>query len=175
MAFLPLHAAGDGDWVFEYVISSYVPSISALVDSTESSFPKDDNLKMVVITDPYSLHFTKEELSKIKEQVPQKYLEHLPPDTTVTDVLDRISYASIVHFACHGRQEQIEPLKTHLLLPSGRLEMAKLMQKPMPNAVLAFLSACETAMGDEDMEDEVIHMAATMLFARFKMVVGTMW
>ena len=35
----------------------------------------------------------------------------------------------------------------------------------MPDASLAFLSACETAMGDENLPDEGIHLGSTLLFA----------
>ncbi|KAJ7603472.1 hypothetical protein DFH06DRAFT_1022192 [Mycena polygramma] len=42
---------------------------------------------------------------------------------------------------------------------------------------LAFLSACETAKGDETVPDEAMHrdLAATLLFAGFHGVVATMW
>jgi CHAT domain-containing protein len=44
--------------------------------------------------------------------------------------------------------------------------------KPMS---LAFLSACQTAMGDETTPDEMMHLAAALLFAGFRSVVATMW
>ena len=44
-----------------------------------------------------------------------------------------------------------------------------------PRGGLAFLSACQTAMGDENLSDEAIHIAAGMLFAGYGGVVGTMW
>ncbi|KAJ7123558.1 hypothetical protein C8R44DRAFT_784007, partial [Mycena epipterygia] len=40
---------------------------------------------------------------------------------------------------------------------------------------LAFLSACETAKGDDTVPDEAMHLAATLLFAGFRGVVATMW
>ncbi|KIM78748.1 hypothetical protein PILCRDRAFT_10966 [Piloderma croceum F 1598] len=45
----------------------------------------------------------------------------------------------------------------------------------MPNASLAFLSACETAMGNENLPDEAIHLGATLLYAGFQGVVATLW
>jgi CHAT domain-containing protein len=39
----------------------------------------------------------------------------------------------------------------------------------------AYLSACETAKGDAKQPDQVMHLAAAMLFAGFKHVVATMW
>ena len=49
------------------------------------------------------------------------------------------------------------------------------MKQPMPNASLAFLSACETAMGADELSDEAMHLAASLLFAGFRGVVATMW
>src|SRR6201996_3133803 len=39
----------------------------------------------------------------------------------------------------------------------------------------AFLSACETATGEEKVSDEALHIAAGMLAAGCRSVVGTMW
>lgn len=130
---------------------------------------------MAVTIEPSSLPFTTKELSKIEACVPEKYLDKLDTHTPVETVLEHLSEAAIAHFACHGHQDPTDPLKSHLLLASGPLELSRLMERPMPNATLAFLSACETAMGDENCADEVIHIAATMLFAGFRGVVGTMW
>ena len=61
------------------------------------------------------------------------------------------------------------------LLGNGNLKVSKIIQKRNTNASLAFLSACETAKGDKGSPDEAMHLAATMLFAGFCGVVGTMW
>lgn len=45
----------------------------------------------------------------------------------------------------------------------------------LPNADLVFLSACETATGHKILPEEVIHLAAAMLFIGFKGAIGTMW
>ncbi|KAG1737293.1 CHAT domain-containing protein [Suillus lakei] len=39
----------------------------------------------------------------------------------------------------------------------------------------AFLSACETAVGDHNTPDEVIRLAAGLQFAGTKSVIGTLW
>jgi CHAT domain-containing protein len=49
------------------------------------------------------------------------------------------------------------------------------MELDLSKAFLAFLSACETARGDEGQPDQTVHLAATMLFAGFRSVVATMW
>ncbi|VDC00819.1 unnamed protein product [Peniophora sp. CBMAI 1063] len=43
------------------------------------------------------------------------------------------------------------------------------------NAELAFLSACQTAVGDEKIPGESMHLAAGMLAVGYKGVIATMW
>jgi CHAT domain-containing protein len=55
------------------------------------------------------------------------------------------------------------------------LTVSMLMELNLPNAFFAFLSACETAKGDSAQPDQVIHLAATMLYVGYRSIVGTMW
>lgn len=43
----------------------------------------------------------------------------------------------------------------------------------MPNGSLAFISACETAMGDEKLPDEAMSLGASFLFSDFRSVIAT--
>ena len=45
-----------------------------------------------------------------------------------------------------------------------RLRVPDIIALLRPHSKLAFLSACQTAKGDEDLSDEAIHIAAGMLF-----------
>jgi len=96
-------------------------------------------------------------------------------DATVGDVLSKLPGVSILHLACHGRQNPSNPLESGFACSDGTLTVAKLMSLNLPNAFFAFLSACETAKGDKAQPDQVIHLAATMLFVGFKSVIGTFW
>jgi len=49
------------------------------------------------------------------------------------------------------------------------------MKETMPNGSLAFLCACETAMGDEKLPDEAMSLGASLIFSGFRRVVGTLW
>jgi CHAT domain-containing protein len=82
--------------------------------------------------------------------------------------------AHILHFACHGIQDP-NPLKSALMLQDGRLTIKEIMQFNLPRAVMAFLSACQTAKGDKNAPDQAMHLAASMLFCGFRSVIGTMW
>jgi CHAT domain-containing protein len=68
------------------------------------------------------------------------------------------------------------PLESGLILHDGhRLTVNEIMKQPTPSASLAFLSACETAVGTENLPDEAMHLAASLQFAGFRSVVATMW
>ncbi|KAJ3522467.1 hypothetical protein NMY22_g11879 [Coprinellus aureogranulatus] len=41
--------------------------------------------------------------------------------------------------------------------------------------IRAFLSACQTSVGEEKLADEAVHLAAGMLAAGYRRVVATMW
>jgi CHAT domain-containing protein len=131
------------------------------------------------IGDSRALDSTRDELLKVKQIVGSDHLIplDLSQEPVSTDkILSHLATASIAHFACHGQQDTQNPLESALILDHGQnLKVSRIMEQPMPGASLAFLSACETALGDEKLPDEAIHLAASMLFAGFRGAVATMW
>ena len=84
--------------------------------------------------------------------------------------------SSWVHFACHGMQSISNPTESCLSLSNhSELTLAEIIKLQLENAQLAFLSACQTATGDKDLEEEVVHLAAGMLLAGYNGVIATMW
>jgi CHAT domain-containing protein len=121
---------------------------------------------------------TVQELQKIKSHVPNEFLITLGlpgVPASVEEVVSHLPPVSIAHFACHAHQNVQSPLDSALILDDGQLKVSRIMQQSMPNASLTFLCACETAMGDENLPDEIIHLGATLLFAGFRGVVATIW
>jgi CHAT domain-containing protein len=92
-----------------------------------------------------------------------------------TELLSMIQSSHIVHLACHGIQDKDEPHKSRFCLSTSDLTVSDLISLDLKSAFLAYLSACETAKGDQKYADEVVHLAASMLFAGFQNVVATMW
>jgi hypothetical protein len=175
-AFLPIHTAGlyGTDAVENDVISSYVPTMSALLSTAPlptSSF------KMMAVIQPRTLPCTAQEIQEIGTYVRNECLVRLGipgAPVSVEEVVSHLPTVSIVHFACHGQQNTRNPLESALILEDGSLKVSRIMRQSIPNASLAFLCACETAMGDENFPDEAIHLGATLLFAGFRGVVATM-
>ncbi|KAJ7103905.1 BCS1 N terminal-domain-containing protein [Mycena epipterygia] len=195
--FLPIHAAGitrDGtsEAMSDYVVSSYTPTITTLL-VPEITRPTPNNpFNVVAVIQPdtpdhSSLPKTIEELLKMQEKIPPQWLTGLgmpPSSVSVKTVLSHLRTASVVHFACHGTQRPHNPLDSALLISSEHLTVSNIMQNSGTSAEdtsiafkrgLVFLSACETATGDDELPDESMHLASTLLFAGFRSAVATMW
>lgn len=74
-----------------------------------------------------------------------------------------------------GVQDADGALEGGFCLRDGKLLVCKLMYFILCNARLAFCSACDAAKGDSEQPDRTVHLAAAMLFVRFKSVVTRMW
>jgi CHAT domain-containing protein len=55
------------------------------------------------------------------------------------------------------------------------LELSTIIIKSFPHADFAFLSACQTATGDETLPEEAVHLAAGLMLAGYHSIIATMW
>ena len=183
LAFLPIHAAGlylqpDGLKLSDYAISSYTPSLTALLDKPYLKPQSNPTLLTVALPTESHLQGTEKEVVCIANhaaktmQVKKLYEK----EATAQNVAKALQEANWVHFACHGVQHPSEPTKSCLCL-SGHteLKLSEVIGLQLKDAQLAYLSACQTATGDEKLEDEAVHLAAGMLQAGFRAVIATMW
>jgi CHAT domain-containing protein len=91
-------------------------------------------------------------------------------------ILNGMTNYSWIHLACHALQDHKDPTKSHFrLFGQEPLELSTIMEQSLPKAGLAFLSACQTATGDEKLPEEAVHLAAGMLSAGYGTVLATMW
>lgn len=97
-------------------------------------------------------------------------------DATVSRVKEEMGTHRNVHLACHAVQDIKRPLKSGFyLLDEQRLDLSEIMQRKIPHADMAFLSACQTGAGDGRLSEEAVHLAAGMLAAGYRSVIATMW
>lgn len=183
LSFLPLHAAGCYDDsqpnAFDLVVSSYTPTLSALLSPTPLASSTHAGLLAVgqEHTDglndlPNVVH----ELAAIKSYAQAiGYLQLEGNKATIDEVLKGMEQHSWVHLACHAVQNIRDPVRSGFHLCDGTLALAEIMKKSFSNKGLAFLSACQTATGDERLPDEAVHLAAGMLMAGYPSVIATMW
>ncbi|TFY61659.1 hypothetical protein EVG20_g6971 [Dentipellis fragilis] len=184
VAFLPLHAAGiydtttePGSKVFDYVTSSYTPTLTALLNDMS----KQEFRGLLAVSQPSTpgqkaLPETVNEVRAIEKRVGCFNLEWLNgSQATVSSVLSGMAEHSWIHLACHAVQRVDQSTKSAFCLDQGQLELSQIITKSLPFAELAFLSACQTASGDEKLSEEAVHLVAGMLLAGYQSVIATMW
>ncbi|CAE6496497.1 unnamed protein product [Rhizoctonia solani] len=184
LTFLPLHACGNydrpGERVFDYVISSYTPTLSALNQPTSRGAKVRPSILAICQehTPGYSyLPKTKDELVHIQAHTRDIIrLSCLEGNSATTEaVLTAMEEHEWLHLACHAHQNTEEPIESGFALHDGTLSLARIMQKQLDGKGLAFLSACQTATGDTKLADEAVHLASGLLFAGYPSVIATMW
>ncbi|KEP45747.1 aromatic di-alanine and TPR containing protein [Rhizoctonia solani 123E] len=184
LTFLPLHAAGDYSQpqskVFNYAISSYIPTLTALLTFTPSQFNRSCRVLAIgqaTTAGQNPLPGTTDELAHIKARTHDKaeYSQLVDSQATTAAVLDAMEKHDWVHLACHANQDVRDPIKSGFHLHDGTLDLSAINRRSFKNKGLAFLSACQTATGDENLPDEAIHLASGMLMAGYPSVIATMW
>jgi hypothetical protein len=171
----------------DFVVSSYTPTISALLRAQKSAAPiASADVNMLLVGEDCATNLSMNKLGSVGTElrcveaitIAKQFghtVEAIPREATVERVTDRVKSANFVHLACHGIQDPTNALESGFFLRDGMLTISKLMELKLDQPWFAFLSACETAKGDAEQPDQVMHLAAAMLFAGFKSVVATMW
>jgi CHAT domain-containing protein len=191
---LPLHAAGiygttNTESCSDYVVCSYTPTLTALLRArkTDSSIDRSQvKLGLLAVMQAWdvnlpALSHVEDEISHVQVAASRANIfvddstSSVGDGTTVVRVSEVFKTTNIVHIACHGTQNATNPLSSGFCLSDSTLSVSRLMNLDLKHAFLAFLSACETAKGDQTQPDQTIHLAAAMLFVGFRSVVATMW
>ncbi|KAF8175497.1 CHAT domain-containing protein [Mycena galopus ATCC 62051] len=192
LAFLPIHAAGlygdddgFGSKLSDFFISSYTPSLTALIEAFRAG-SNSQPLQLLVVAQPsaHRQHYipgTQKEIGDLQRlaqatnpQIPVLRFEGnaATPDSVRKGMME----SHWVHFACHGVQDASNPAESALLIAgSSRLTLSEIIKMNLPHAQFAFLSACQTATGARELEEESIHLAAGILTAGYRSVIATMW
>jgi len=193
LAFLPIHAAGiyvqdrgkPKECLSDFAVSSYIPTVNALKKLKLNSTVKQGNVStgLLIVSQPNTpgqtpIPYVAVEARTISEQLENQGISSITLNDergTVNDVLKAMESFTSIHLACHASQNMTSPLKSSIYLHDGQLALSEIMKKNLPHSDFAFLSACQTSMGDEKLPEEVVHLAAGMMAAGYQSIVGTMW
>jgi CHAT domain-containing protein len=189
LTFLPIHAAGlygvkDERKIFDYVVSSYTPTLAALLSAKHPSVQGSGIPQLLAVSQPATPHQrwlpgTEREINTI--QTIQASTGRLSitrlddQEATVAAVLQGMKECNWIHLACHGVQDAAHATDSAFILVDGRLMLKEIMKQSFSHTKLAVLSACQTAKGDKTLREEAIHLAAGMLMAGYGSVVASMW
>jgi CHAT domain-containing protein len=184
LSLLPLHAAAH-----DRVISSYTPTLRALLDTGRPAGPASDGpILVVAVPQPHTPANQPAragrpgppELPGVRteaRQVCARFGRHtLRADRAATrqQIMADLPGHPLAHFACHGRPDLARPSEAALQLWDEPLSVVDVAGLRL-SGELAFLSACDTAAGSVTLPDEAIHLAAAVQAAGFRHVVATLW
>jgi hypothetical protein len=144
--FLPIHAAGiytgpqaNQACCSDFVVSSYTPTISALLRAQKSATPiRSEDISMLLVGEDCATNLNMGKLWNVRKELAcvesiaatkqfGRTVEAIPSAATVERVTDRIKPAHFVHLACHGIQDPTKALESGFYLRDGMLTISKLM------------------------------------------------
>ncbi|KAF9762253.1 hypothetical protein IL306_003488 [Fusarium sp. DS 682] len=186
----PLHASGrhrerSGNTVMDRVISSYTPSLKALLHGRRHRDVTVGQAEALLIEMEYTtgqarLPQASAEIKVVSEICESMAIRPVSLSQSKQDYLACLRTAKIFHFAGHGYTNSGNPSKSHLCLSdsSDPLTVGDVLKLNLheKSPFLAYLSACSTGQVDNDkFTDESIHLISAFQLAGFRHVIGTLW
>ncbi|CAH0055074.1 unnamed protein product [Clonostachys solani] len=183
---IPIHAAGfhcDGskNTAMDRVISSYSPSVKALIDGLKRQNPtyQGRSQRKAVLIGSNQLPYAPKEIDEVEMICQAMKLEVVRPQARQEDILSALDDCAVFHFAGHGMSDGSDPSKSSLVLRNNEmLTVASLLKSNLRRRApfLAYLSACGTGQTKQfRLFDEGIHLIGAYQISGFQNVVGTLW
>ena len=181
---LPLHAMGpilsDGKKLYfsDIYISSYTPTLSALIQSQAYNAMTSDRPSILLVGRPNDgLPGVWNEILAIAMHHKNSIQTLVSEDATLDKVKEALPAHPFLHLSCHGNLEPGKPFEAWFKLEGkDRLTLLEIVRSQLPTAEFAFLSACHSAeLTDRSIADEALHLAAAMQYCGFRSVIGTLW
>ena len=189
LSLLPLHAAGHDQGepggppasVLDRAVSSSTPTLAALIRARAAPASPLAGRKLLVVARPSApagsglpaLPGAAAEAGWLAGRFPGACTQH--DGGSPRSALRLMAGHDIVHFACHGDHDLARPGRSGMLLADGTLSLEQVGGLDLSRAELAFLSACQTAIGGVRVLDESVHLSAAFQLAGYRHVIGTMW
>ena len=187
--YLPLHAMGpiplagkEKLYFSDLYISSYTPTLSALITSRDSG-ARNSNLPNILLVAQPDLSLPRvpgeiQVLQGLDQSLNLPVTNLISQNTTPSAVLDSLSRHQFCHFACGGALATGKPFDASFVLHKELepLTLLDFVQSRHPAGECAFLATCHTAeLPDESLPDEVLHLSAAVQYSGFRSIIGTMW
>uniref|UniRef100_A0A0B7K4C7 CHAT domain-containing protein n=1 Tax=Bionectria ochroleuca TaxID=29856 RepID=A0A0B7K4C7_BIOOC len=178
----PIHAAGyhkqnSAQTVLDRVISSYGSSFAMLIYGGDQ-VDKPQETGKAVIVGTKDLFYVTEEIEKVTDICSSMKLGIVRPLPRRKDIQSAMDNCTIFHFAGHGRVNNLNPLKSHLVLEGDSLTLDDVLESNLSShpPFLAYLSACGTGqIGKDELVDEGLHLISAFHAGGFQNVIGTLW
>ncbi|WP_431947576.1 CHAT domain-containing protein [Micromonospora marina] len=184
LAVLPMHSAGyhgrpGGRTLLDRVISSYTPTLRALIDARRDDHPDEAQDRLLLVDVPELPGLVPIDDAGEREVLLSAFPEHRRTvlDTSLATpvaVRAELSEHRWVHFRCHGDQHLGDPSCGGLLLRDGMLTVADIAAGEY-RGDFAGLSACKTALGGVKLPDEAITLASALHYTGYRHVIAALW
>jgi hypothetical protein len=184
---LPLHAASrrgvTGAAVLERVISSYTPTLRALLEVRKRAAGRSADMapadKMLIIKPDLPgalpLQTAVKDISMLTTLLGSDRIALLQDQSaTRENVASRMPNYRWIHFSGHGTQNLGEPWSGGLVLNDGILSIGDI-SRFATKCEFAFLAACKTATGGVQVTNEVITLASALHYTGCQHLVATLW
>jgi CHAT domain-containing protein len=190
LTLIPIHAAGLGKGkidVSHLVISSYLTTLDSFFQSQEKVAQNiRGQHKLLAVSQPNTpgqvpLPLSMAEVETVMHMASlvswpnEDFIQLNGSDATADTVSNALDSCSWVHFACHAMQHPTLGMKSTLALHNSHIELSQIASKRRSIGKFAFLSACHTAAGLQELPGEAMHLAGGFQFAGFPSVIATMW
>jgi hypothetical protein len=192
---MPVHAAGiyEGELqecCSDYVVSSYTPSLSNLMNAQLTKdeihgvrkepkilFVPDASSKLLDDGHPRTNTNEMELISRIAADAGLQLCtaDNISSPGSLPSVLDSLPQVDIVHLACGGTEDATSPLDSGFHLRDGLLTISQIASLNIKNIFLAFMCTRRTVDGDMDSSGQPIHLGTAMIFAGFRNVITDLW
>ncbi|KAF5341257.1 hypothetical protein D9611_006153 [Ephemerocybe angulata] len=162
LSFLSLHAAGvygesESDSVMDYVVSSYMPTVTALTDRVKNNLPIDETVSGLFLTSQPNapgrspIPGTTDEVKSIYAMAKANGVRVLMREGVC-----------ILH-ATLPRRRTIHSKVDSSFTMALSISLLSFNVRHLKNVDLAFLSACETSTGEEKLPDEAVWLLVCSL------------
>ncbi|KAG1841930.1 hypothetical protein DFJ58DRAFT_916360 [Suillus subalutaceus] len=160
---IPLHAAhpfqtkadrSKEPCLEDLYICSYTPTLSALIRSRQMMKKRVPPSFIAIGQGQLRAGKSKEPLAVDSEiELVRKLVPATVNRTTISGdaatragALQALQDNNWVHLACHGKQDREQPYNSHFVMKDEPITLLDIMEKDIPHAEFAFLSACHTAV-----------------------------
>ena len=180
--YLPLHAMGpissdDGDqrYFLDVYVTSYTPTLSALIASREPNTQISASPALLVAQpNPSSPG------SWPNAETTHDFLEITSltsRDTTSKTILDELQRHPFACVAYRGELKAGKPFEAVMPFPNGEcLTFLDIVRSRYPGGECVLLPGpCTAELTDGSIPDEALYLSAAVQFSGFRSVIGTMW
>jgi CHAT domain-containing protein len=160
---------------------SVLPSAAVILQVVEKR--KADNRNFLAFgnpqTDSKPLAFGEQEIKNVGKMFPVSKI-YVREKATKIRLQKEAGGAAVVHLACHGEFNDLQPLQSWLLLAKegdedGILRVHEVFGLDLKSANLVTLSACETALGKVSSGDDMVGLSRAFLYAGTPSILATLW